>query len=244
MKLCSNSEQVPQKYLASKSEVQNVLLDYIRYPASKRLINTIHRAHLEKGVKSIAVLGEQANAGKTLFVSAIALGFMTLLNKRVLIMDTVSQTRDESFYFHGVLQKHNTDGSYKKSDHPCVDLITSRQLQSDVAAEPPPPPATQKGKKAEVPMLSEGGFDTVDFEVHPFVESMKPHYDLILLDTCPLTLTGKNTIDPLIIAQYTDSAIVVVGKDSLQREHLQDLSRNLARHRIEPLGIVVDSGTI
>src|SRR5690242_2502539 len=79
-------------------DFKNALLDYVRYTEFKRLLNQIINAQKRDGFKTLAVLSEHPQEGKTFFVSTLALGFATLLGKRVLIVDTISQTRNRSLY--------------------------------------------------------------------------------------------------------------------------------------------------
>lgn len=244
MNSCRPPEHSSNTQPAEQNGKRSALFDYIRYPACKRLINRIHIAQKEKGIKSITALSQFPGEGKTAFISVIAIGFMALLNKRVLIMDTVSQTRDESFYYRGLLG-NPLNTSNGAADRPaCIDLITTKNLSRQKLLNP------HNGSGLmlipEVPAVSAelGGFDSADFQVPAFIESMKGSYDLILLDTCALSRADKDTFDPLILAQHTDTSILVTSPATLEHKLLSSLVVELKRNRISPLGIVLDSGVI
>src|SRR5262245_29231207 len=106
---------------------RGMLLDYIRNPECKRLLHRISTAQRERNFKSLAVLSQNPGQGKALFISVVALGFMELMNKAVLIMDTVSQTRDESFYYHGLRGGRAQDlHAFGTPRQPCIDILTSQ----------------------------------------------------------------------------------------------------------------------
>src|SRR5262249_44057334 len=79
-------------------DAREVLSDYIRDPRFKRLFDQVASAQARGCLKSLAVLSGYPGEGKTFLVSVLALGYATFLRRRVLILDTISQTRNESFY--------------------------------------------------------------------------------------------------------------------------------------------------
>jgi Mrp family chromosome partitioning ATPase len=220
-------------------EAQSAWFDYIRLPACKRLVNRILRAQNEKGVKSLAVLSQFPGEGKTVLISVLAVGYMTLLEKKVLILDLVSQTRDESFYFRKVLERPAVpENETRRTGR--IDLITSEGLSK--AALPPDALGNidiHPQLRSETPVHP---YDAADFQIGPFIKSIRGFYDLILIDTCSLTSASKDNFDPIILAQHVDSTIVVGSPQSMDRDTLASLTRQLKRYQIEPLGIVVDQG--
>jgi hypothetical protein len=89
---------------AHPDEVRNVLVDYIRLPHYKRLLEKVVTQQEEAGVKSITVMSMYPQEGRTFFISVLALGYALFLRKRVLIMDTVHQTRAESYFLSRVIE--------------------------------------------------------------------------------------------------------------------------------------------
>src|SRR5689334_14789819 len=122
MKILVNGHKNPP---FDRKKARHELFDYIRRSECKRLINRIMVAQNEQDLKSIVVLSQFPSEGKTLCISALAIGFLTLLHKRILIMDTVSQSRDDSFYCHGVVESETENQSGG-----CIDIITTRNSEA------------------------------------------------------------------------------------------------------------------
>jgi|GEM_PF-3365309 len=220
------------------NETRAILLDYIRNPECKRLLNRISIAQSEANAKSVAILSQFPCEGKAVFICSLALGFMKLMDKRVLIMDTVSQSCDESFYFREVFKEQLNQSNEVEKRQGCIDLITTKNLSRKNLVQS----NNETDSLAPVSYQSNFKFDIADFQVNPFVDSMKGSYDLILMDTCALSEVNKTSLDPLILAEYADASILFTSPDYLDRAELSKLSRQLQRHRIAPLGLVVNSG--
>lgn len=221
-----------------RNQQRSALANYVRLPECKRLVNRIYTAQRAKNLKSIVVLSQFPEDGNTTFISSVALGFLMLLNKRVLIMDTVSQTRDESFYYRKVLQKTSSQNDQSEDNLGFIDLITTRSIGNQFQIE------DFKNKAPTVKNTNPIHYDSADFQVAPFVETLKANYDLILLDTCPLTEVNQDCFDPLILALYADASIVVTSPDSMEKGTMATLTEELKRNQVTPLGFVVNSGAI
>lgn len=230
------------KFRASSNAIREILCDYIKTPACKRLINRILVAQAESNVKSIAILSQYSDEERPMFISALALGYLTLLNKRVLIVDTISQRCEDSFYFQGTFDTYFNDNDDAGEPSPCVDIITTKNLKSSSLI------ANANGSSPRFSYDSaqlDGEQDNAictDFLINPFIDSMKKFYDLILMDACAINEVDSRSQDPFILAEYSDTTIIFTSQHSLQRENLSDLARDLKRHRISPLGIVIHSG--
>lgn len=218
-----------------RDKARNELLNYIRKSECKRLINRIMVAQKEQSIKSIVVLSQFPTEGKTLFISALAIGYLTLLKRRILIMDTVSQSRDDSFYCHGVVESGPDNRELG-----CIDIITTRTPES--LPELPSSDVYTEKNSAPVPYAAPAPYDCADFAIKPFVDSVSQKYDLILLDTCALSEVNEDCFDPLILAQHSDAAILMASPLSIQKDTFKDFAKEVKKYRINPLGVVLNSG--
>lgn len=217
---------------------QSPLYDYIRYPECRRLVNRIHTAQTERKFKSLAVLNQDGGTGNTLFTSVIAMGYMLFLEKQVLIIDTASDNREQSFY-----SREFTPHSCKNEDSTArnngsIDIITAETLNREnllhySADFNPDVPAIYSDLRAD---------EGTEFQINPFVSSIKDFFDLILIDTCAISQASRDSYDPMIIAEHADAAVMIIQEKALERDKLAALSRTLKRHRISPLGVVVNMG--
>ncbi len=241
MTSCAAIKFSVEQDLRRQSDARSVLFDYIRFPACKRLVNSILRAQADTQSKSIAVLSPFPVEGKSVLISSVALGYMLLLGKRVLIMDTVSQSCDESFYFREVSEQRSHAALPPKKRLGCIDLITTKNLSRRALMQSHKETVSACDPDMPIAYEPKMHFDSADFHVNPFVNSLKEFYDLILMDTCALSEASKDTFDPLILAEHADTSLIFMSHDTLNRRTLSSLSRELKRQRIVPLGIVVDS---
>lgn len=229
---------------APPSKAYEILFDYIRDPEFKRLLNQIVVAQERKKFKSIAVLSQLPEEGKTFMISVLALGYATYLRKRVLIMDTVSQTQNESFYVGRVLDREQDKKGHGKNAYGgIIDLITTVNLQQRTAL----PFGASKHPTLRIvdpPALYEEtrGYDSTDFQVGPFMDTMAPNYDLVLLDTCSLTANDKTKLDPVILARQSHAALLITSERSLYRESLLRVRDDCSRYNINLLGSIHNPG--
>lgn len=204
---------------AAGSGIRESLFDYIRSPAYKRLLDRVSAAQAGEGFKSVSVLSRLPGEGRTFFVSVLALGYAVYLRKRVLIMDTVSQTRNEALHLATVLGELPSSGRRPGS----IDLITTKTLGR--AGSPGPV-----------------GCDAADFQIAPFMAALGPSYDLILLDTCALSAVTEEHLDPVILAKGGDAAILVTSPRSLDRDSIARVQSELSGSGVKLLGTVYNSG--
>ena len=223
-------------------ESRDILIDYIRLPQCKRLINRILTAQQEYDIRSLAVLSHFPGEGRTLLVSVIALGFMTWLDKRVLIVDTVNQTREESFFFRNVMGNNSQEGIPISPRAGCIDLVTSHSLQTKNLLLLDHRVKAALCSQAPAMLSARPDQDTSDFRIISFINSVKSFYDLIIMDTCALTDVNENTHDPMILGQHIDATILLISEEALEKHVLGKLINNLKHHRIEPLGVVSNLG--
>lgn len=190
----------------SQYYAESSLYEYLQHAQFKRLLSQVRTAEERAGVRSIALLSEFPREGRTFFTSVLALGYASLLRRRVAIVDTVTP------------RGKNALKSWAPTQYPLhSDLIGSLHVQ-DVAR------------------------DASDFQIAEYITSLERDYDLILLDTCSFQTSNDYTMDPLIIAHHSDSALFLTSKRSLGKDQLLRLRREVNRWQIDILGTVHNEG--
>lgn len=198
-------------------DAENPLCDFIRYTEFKRLLGQIVTAQTEQGFKTVAVISNFPGEGKTFLTSALALGFSRLLHKRVLVINTVSQTHHGSVLAEHLLGPHSQQGLRQRasaSDQSpgAIDLISTKSIVGE-------------GKNEH---------DSADFQIGPYIDTFRDNYDVIFFDTCALSKVKKTNIDPIIISKHTDASVLVLSKRSLKRDVLNKVKSELQRRHIFP----------
>lgn len=220
----------------SDFEVRDELLDYIRFPQFKRLLDKVASAQLSNGFRSIAVLSKFPREGRTFFVAVLALGYAIYLRRRVLIVDTLSANRENSFYLDRVLGSRSN--GERNGARPYIDLMTAATMIRRLNQRYGSLHVGPDGEITGPPALSE----TPDFQVGVFLDELESEYDLVLLDTCALTTVDKQHLDPVILARQADSAILVTSHRSSERDVVQQVNDELHRSHVELLGTIFNNG--
>jgi len=192
---------------------------YIDDTDFKRLINQIAVLQARSNFKSLAILSELPGEGKSFFTAALALAYARHLPSRVLIVDTTSSSRKPSCFFQPILGMHIPRCLRSRGlvEPGVIDLISSFQASEDAGPHS-------------------------DLQFGEYISSFSHRYDLILVDTAALSAPSHAEIDPVIVAQHTDSSILLTSHHSLERETLMRLKHKLQRYGIEPLGTVFNVG--
>jgi Mrp family chromosome partitioning ATPase len=200
--------------LAPAAPLREYFSEYLAYTECKRLLNQIVVNQQKQGFKTVAVLSNMAREGKSFFVLSLALGYATLLGKRVLVVDVVNQTSDRSLFRETILGEERTEQGVACG---LVELLSTRN---------------KDGRSAEA----------TDFQIGPYVDSIKDLFDLVLYDTCALDSATKENIDPVIIARSADVSILVTSPRSIGGDLISRTKERLERWDIKLLGMVFNDG--
>ena len=194
----------------------------MRFPECKRLVHQVVSEQTKSEAKSVAIVSEMAREGKSFLSLVLALGYATLLSKRVLIFDAVMQTSGNALYQNRILgleDKKEGSASETETSTPAgvIDLISTK-TEDRIA------------------------LDSTDFQIGGYINSRKPDYDLIIIDTCALSRASQKNMDPLIIAKQADRTILVTSHRTLDKELLTRINKEFRRWNISLLGTVFNSG--
>ena len=206
----------------------HILSEYIREPYFKRLLNAIAGAQYHSNFKTLAVLSQQPGEGKTFFVCSVALAYSQYLQGRVLIVDTTKQTRDKLLFLecliseaqNGVVNGHangNGNGNKNGKKNSRIDFLTTRNING-------------------------GAHDWSDFQLASYIDRFKQEYDLVLIDTCALEVVDRYATDPLIVARGSDASVLITSKQTLKKERLSEIQRELKSSEVNLLGTVFNGG--
>jgi hypothetical protein len=189
-------------------------LDYIRFTEIKRLIHQVRTELENRGTKSFSVISEYSGEGKTFFVAVLAIGFATLLRRRVLIVDTTTQTQGGNLYLDRIF---SSEGGPSGPESRYIDLIS---------------PKNAEGR----------GEESADFDIGPLAELYQDKYDLVIFDTCALSLANKNNIDPVIVSKHAGGAVLVQSRRSMDVDALKSVREQLGTWGIGLVGTVFNAG--
>lgn len=218
-----------------ETEIRNPLFEYVRYTEFKRLLGQITLKMDREGLCSLAVVSELPEEGRTFLVSALALGYTLLLDRRVLVVNTASQSQYRALLHQRVFELGREPG--------CA---------SGVGGPPAPPDARGAESRGLLPKgidlispFDGGGGDlpiSSDFQLGKYVESVKSGYDLILFDTCALSVSNKQNMDPVVISRQADTAILLTSWKSMSRETLAQARERVRQWNIRLMGTLFNAG--
>lgn len=214
----------------------NAFSEYISYTECKRLFHQLDISRDKTGFKSLAVLSSYPQEGKSFLVLTLAVGYASLMGMRVLIADVVNQPHNRMLFRESLTGKG-------QNATPSVSTVSAgkRVPLRGVSLD-----ATRRGK-GHIELLStrntEGGNAvTTDFQIVPYINTLKDEFDLILFDTCAFESANSENIDPVIIARGADASILVTSPRSIGNNHIVRIRENLEKWDIKLLGTVFNDG--
>lgn len=206
------------------SKLVSPLLRFTQYTEFKRLLDQVASSLAREGQKSVAILSELPQEGKTFFVSALALGYATLLGKTVLIVNTqgpgvdpwIRNQSDHKALVHGVPTLPKSEGGTSNRLWKPIDIIS--------------------------PHLDEELSQSSDFQIGQYINAARERYDIILADTCALSSANRNNVDPIVIARHVDTSVLLTSRLSLNRKTITDTQSRLKQWNIKLTGVIHNSG--
>jgi Mrp family chromosome partitioning ATPase len=125
--------------MESEYYAESSLYEYLQHAQFKRLLSQIRSAEEVAGVRSIAIMSEFPREGKTFFTSVLALGYASLLKRRVAIVDTVTPRRKRDwapmqYPLHGdfIGSLHVNDVTPDASDFQIGEYIATLERDYDL----------------------------------------------------------------------------------------------------------------
>lgn len=200
------------------------LIEYIRAPQFKRLLSEVVARQDESDFRSIAVLSRYQGEGKTFLTGVLALGYAIFLRRRVLILDTIAQEGGGGLFLSRLLRETVSHPEHES----LIEIVSSRSIESpnEDSILPPTP-----------------GLPAIDFGIADFLHRVGIDYDLVIVDTCALESSSAQTLDPVVVARQTDTAIVVTSSRSTEAGALEPLRQILKKSRVDILGTIHNGGS-
>jgi Mrp family chromosome partitioning ATPase len=215
-------DEGPREWKTTKQpEAKGPLFEFIRYTEFKRLLGQISTTLDRDGLKTVAVLSEMPGEGKTFFVSALALGYSLLLNRKVLVVNTTNQPQGRELFHRTIFQK-----------------------ESESMARPGEVVAVSRTIDLLSPFQDEDGAieESSDFQMGQYIRAVQDSYDLVLFDTCAMSTSGSSNMDPIIIARQVDTSILLFSDRSLNRQALPSIKDKLGQWGVRLLGMIYNAG--
>ncbi len=208
----------PADLPVSREDVLGSLNHFIQDVRFKRTLNQILAFQSDTQFKSLAIMSEYPGEGKTFIVSALALAYARFLNSRVLIVDTIDQPESNTLHFQSILGQHLPEGRVSQNSEPgLIDLLSTSN---------------------DYPELRQAS----DFQLGNYIKSVQSRYDIVLFDTCAISAASRMTIDPVILGQFVDYAVLVTSTQSLQKRVLIRVTKTLQSNRVNLLGALFNHG--
>jgi len=220
--------------------------NYLRLPEIKRLVHRIATSQNEDPYKSLIVLSEYPGEGRSFLVSLLALAYASILKSRVLILDTVSQSRESSFHSSSVIRdlSFSPESQSIKEDDPSfrgitgVDLIATRSMQPSATAGADSQAAMKTSASKTFQSSDVALLQTAEFLMKPFIAALSPSYDLILLDTCAMSIVSGDNFDPLVLARQIERAALLLSPRSRNRGVAQAIKKRIDQESISLMGVI------
>lgn len=172
-----------------------------------------------ENAKVIAVSSSLPNEGKTYSSFNMALSFAQI-GKRTLLIDCDLRKGAVKRYLN---HKKTLVGLSEGLTGQANDIIyhtDNENLDVIVAGKYPPNPSE---------LLSNEVFKT-------FLESLKKHYDYIIIDTPPMTIAA----DGILVGGLCDGLVFVVRNDFVKKKIVMRCKIQLVRNNIRVLGVVLN----
>jgi Mrp family chromosome partitioning ATPase len=220
--LPSSSEE--QRSRIEENQISK-LRDYTSQPKIKRLISSIILKQGETNFKSVAILSELPREGRSFITSLVAFCYAQMYQKRVIIIDLSNPNKTNSWNFVNLISANDLNNI--KEDNPnsyCIHLLVAK----------PQPDLINKNISTTTINESCTQLDLLKITL----DSLKPSYDLILLDTNAMSDNKTDKPDSINSAKMADRSILVLSEKTLTREKLIQIKSRIVSAGIEVLGTI------
>lgn len=193
----------------------------IKYAEFKRIFEQIISYGEKYPFKTICILSQEVGEGKTLFSSLFAYSFCNLLKKKVLIIDTQTRVNSRSHVLDNIFEVEDLD-------HKLFQPKTSFQLGVDIIH------------------LSSGHEDNKEnnseYVIQYIIDKFSSQYDLVIVDTCAISLRNQNNFDPIVISNRLDTTLYITSSKSLESNFIVELKEKIKLNPRYCLGVIYNRG--
>lgn len=190
------------------------LLPLLQLPEWKRLVSKINDLQTVRDFKSLCLISHDVSEGKSLVASLLAIGYVSLLGKQVLLVKAEEQP-ENSTIFHETIMSGNS-----RNPSATLDLVST---------------ASANGFKGDV---------CSEFSLAKYIDKARDLYDLIIIDTCSFKQLGNDMLDPIVLAAESDAISIIASRRSFSNEVIEHTSSLLKTHGLSNklIGIIHNEG--
>lgn len=210
-----NKVEIPKFFLEDPSSA-TFLNEYINYSEIKQAIDNIHTQVKDQNIKTLAVLSEFNEEGKSFFTAALCIAYSRFYNEKILLIDT-STVKNIFRSFIKTDGKENKDSIIKKTVFANFDIVNIRDFPR------------QNG-------------DISEYQIDIMAKEFSDDYDLVVIDTTAFASRNRNNAHPIVIAKRCDSSILVVSEISSSKKELDRYQLSLKESQVKLLGVIYNEG--
>jgi len=222
------SESMEKKEEASKIESIELITHFLPKSSISENYRSIRTSLLLSSAgpkpKTFAISSPLPQEGKTVMVSNLAVTFAQT-GKTVLIIDSDLRKPKQHKIFE--IKNHSGLTNFLTGHIEGDDLIKKTQVPHLYLINSGPVPANPLELLSSEKMTN-------------LVDSLKTHFEYILIDTSPLLLFS----DAIVLGPKIDGVILVVWGGKTSREALKRSSEKLDNHKVKCLGIIMNSADL
>lgn len=209
--------EVPKFYL-DDPVAPTYLNEYINYSEIKQVIDNIHTQVKSQNIKTIAILSEFNEEGKSFFTATLCIAYSKFYNEKVLLIDTSTIKNNYSgFIDASEKNKKKNDSIIKKTIFPNFDLVNIQDFPR------------QNGEISE-------------YQIDIMAKEFSDDYSLVMIDTTAFGSRNRNNAHPLVIAKRCDSSILIVSEISSSKKELDRFQISLKESQVKLLGVIYNEG--
>lgn len=206
------------KFFIDDPMAPTYLNEYINYSEIKQVIDNIHTQVKHQKIKTIAVLSEFNEEGKSFFTATLCIAYSKFYNEKVLLIDT-SPIKNNFASFIDQEAKNAKDSIIKSTIFPNFDVVNILDFPR------------QNGEISE-------------YQIDIMAKEFSDDYSLVMIDTTAFGSRNRNNAHPLVIAKRCDSSILIVSEISSSKKELDRFQLSLKESHVKLLGVIYNEGAL
>lgn len=207
--------EIPKLYLDDPM-APTYLNEYINYSEIKQVIDNIYTQVKAQKIKTIAILSEFNEEGKSFFAATLCIAYSKFYNEKVLLINT-STTKNNYSGFIDNDAKNKNDSIIRKTIFPNFDMVNVKDFPT---------------KNSEIS----------EYQIDIMAKEFSDDYGLVMIDTTAFGVRNRHNAHPLVIAKRCDSSILVVSEISSSKKELDRFQIGLKESQVKLLGVVYNEG--
>lgn len=203
------------KFFIDDPMAPTYLNEYINYSEIKQVIDNIHTEVKKQKIKTIAVLSEFNEEGKSFFTATLCIAYSKFYNEKVLLID--SSDRNNYAGFIDPEAKNLNDSIIRRTIFPHFDVVNIKDFPR---------------QNSEIS----------EYQIDIMAKEFSDDYSLVMIDTTAFGSRNRNNAHPLVIAKRCDSSILIVSEISSSKKELDRFQISLKESQVKLLGVIYNEG--